>query len=156
MKTKLQILFTLAFVGFLTMITLSGNHRVEASYGQSELIGGSEGYFTAVIYQTGTKVFDGAGVVYRIDLASAPNENINTYVQCIDTGSSDIGTTYFNYSTGSKITPAIVFQASVTVNGQAMYKDYGPYGIRISSGLFVYKSAAASGESLRATVYWRR
>lgn len=154
MKNKLQIASLVVLVGMLAFI--STGQKAQAIGGQSELFGGSEGMYQLTVTSTGTKVWDGSGVLYRIDLTSGISGATLDYLMAYDTWQSVGMLPSISVATACKITAPIIFQASITVSGQANYKDWSPYGIRFSSGLYIFKSAADSGEANRATIYWRK
>lgn len=136
---------------------LSGDKKAAASINSpgSELFGGSDAMFQTNVSATGTKVFDGPGTLYRIELSTNITGAVLDYVQVIDTWTT-VGACYECLANANKATPAIIFNGTSTVNGQGQFKDFTPYGIKITSGMYVYKTSANNGEAIRANVYWRR
>lgn len=154
---NLKIAFLVVYVAGIVALTLNGGRkRVEAAGGQSELVGGSEGMYFAQVRSTGAKVFDLAGTVYRIELSSGNNAATLDYALLIDTSASANGFVQANVVTATIITPALIFTASTTTNGQMTVKDYQPYGIRVANGLYVLKTTINSGEAFVLNVYYRR
>lgn len=151
---KIQIALLIAIVGVLGLLSYS--KPVIAAEGQSALVGGSEGMNYTRVQSTGAKVFDGSGVIYRVELSSGNNATVIPYALLIDTDSTGINFVEAAVDTSTIISPALIFVASAPINGQMYSFDYSPYGVRVKKGLYVYKSVANSGQAHVLNVYWKR
>lgn len=121
--------------------------------------------YTEII--TSATIFEGNGRVGRLYGSSDTTPGANYFV-LLDTSADNVSNAAWpiSYPEGLRRSPALQFvvPSTDTVNGvwnpttaqQYLMMDYGPYGVRIDSGAYVFKSAAASGQALRVGVLWRK
>lgn len=92
------------------------------------------GYAYTVI-SSSKQVFRGQGTLYRIEFGTT--NALSDYAQAFDTFAAPNISALSQFSTATFVGPQWQFPSSSTGSAVSFYRDFSPYGIYISSGLFI-------------------
>jgi hypothetical protein len=146
----------LIVVGILTVVGfMFGSVKAD----QSGLVRGSDAHYMYVVNTASAQITQKPCTVYALYASSGVETAINWF-QVMSTYSA-VSNSYVYFTRDSLITPAIPYVSSTTSGTNVYGMPYsqrimlgGDYGIRISSGLFIYNPAGSSGGAGVVAVEW--
>lgn len=109
-------------------------------------------------------VFSGAGTLMKVHLSSVPaTQAFNSlWVQYFDTAAYQPagGVSYSAFTTTQSVTVPLMMSSSGTItltpDGGGRSVDFGPNGVFVNNGLYLYFVSDAAGTGVRVQTYWRR
>ena len=141
-KTKVAL-----FVSAMSLAVFAGRVGAE-NYSQNAQMATS-------VSASSASIFTGPGVLNGLDLSTG---NGTDYAIAFDT-TATTNVQIAALTTSDRLTPALMFSSNTVVNGTSLSgnsKDFGDKGVYVKHGLYIYKSATASGENNRVVARWRK
>lgn len=150
---KIKVLFISLIVGVAFYSMVPKSHAV---YG-GLITGGDNAVRYTHVASSGV-VINFACRFIGIALSSGAPGTFN-YAVLYDTAPGRANLDISNFGDARRVTPALPFISTTTLSspgGQTytVYQPNGPYGVRVSSGIYYFPTSSSSGEAYRAIVIW--